>query len=123
MSPKEATHKPAKRTTSSIKKSKGFTDEERAAMKERAQELKAETRRSPRADQGGQSSAAGSKSTLLAGGLRVQLARSLARRRLPQFDLVSVGIDDPAELSILRFVDLVEDFASLFLEKGLFSMS
>jgi uncharacterized protein YdhG (YjbR/CyaY superfamily) len=28
---------------------KGFTDEERAAMKERAQELKAETRRSPRA--------------------------------------------------------------------------
>ena len=51
MSPKEATHKPAKRTTSSIKKSKGFTDEERAAMKERAQELKAETRRGPRADQ------------------------------------------------------------------------
>ena len=34
----------------SAKKSKGFTDEERAAMKERAQELKAETRRGPRAD-------------------------------------------------------------------------
>jgi uncharacterized protein YdhG (YjbR/CyaY superfamily) len=32
------------------KKSKAFTDEERAAMKERAQELKAEARRGPRAD-------------------------------------------------------------------------
>jgi uncharacterized protein YdhG (YjbR/CyaY superfamily) len=34
----------------SAKKSKGFTDEERAAMKERAQELKAQARRGPRAD-------------------------------------------------------------------------
>ncbi len=33
------------------KKSKGFTDEERAAMKERAEELKAEARRGPRADE------------------------------------------------------------------------
>ena len=32
----------AKRTTSTGKKSQGFTDEERAAMKERAQELKAD---------------------------------------------------------------------------------
>ena len=32
------------------KASKGFTDEERAAMKERAQELKAAARRGPRAD-------------------------------------------------------------------------
>jgi uncharacterized protein YdhG (YjbR/CyaY superfamily) len=32
------------------KTSKGFTDEERAAMKERAQELKAEGRRGPRAN-------------------------------------------------------------------------
>jgi uncharacterized protein YdhG (YjbR/CyaY superfamily) len=32
------------------KASKGFTDEEQAAMKERAQELKAEARRGPRAD-------------------------------------------------------------------------
>ena len=37
----------------SAKKSKGFTDEERAAMKERAQELKAEARRTPRADKAG----------------------------------------------------------------------
>ena len=41
---KKATQKPAKSTTPSNKKSKGFTDEERAAMKERAQELKAEAR-------------------------------------------------------------------------------
>src|SRR3989454_1690853 len=46
---KKATQKSAKSTTA-IKKSKGFTDEERAAMKERAQELKAEARRGPRAD-------------------------------------------------------------------------
>jgi uncharacterized protein YdhG (YjbR/CyaY superfamily) len=43
MSAKKATQKSAKRTTG--KASKGFTDEERAAMKERAQELKAEARR------------------------------------------------------------------------------
>ncbi len=46
MSAKKATQKPAKSTTASNKKSKGFTDEERAAMKERAQELKAEARAS-----------------------------------------------------------------------------
>jgi uncharacterized protein YdhG (YjbR/CyaY superfamily) len=40
---KKATQQAAKRTTG--KASKGFTDEERAAMKERAQELKAEARR------------------------------------------------------------------------------
>jgi len=45
MSPKKATQKSAKSTTASGQKSKGFTDEERAAMKERAQELKAEARR------------------------------------------------------------------------------
>jgi uncharacterized protein YdhG (YjbR/CyaY superfamily) len=42
MSAKKATQKSAKSTTASGKKSKGFTDEERAAMKERAQELKAD---------------------------------------------------------------------------------
>jgi uncharacterized protein YdhG (YjbR/CyaY superfamily) len=47
MSAKKATQKSAKRTTR--KASKGFTDEERGAMRERAQELKAEARRSPRA--------------------------------------------------------------------------
>ena len=50
MSPKKDTQKSAKSTTAIKKKSKGFTDEERAAMKERAQELKAEARRGPRAD-------------------------------------------------------------------------
>jgi uncharacterized protein YdhG (YjbR/CyaY superfamily) len=51
MSPKKGTRKSVKSTTTIDKKSKGFTDEERAAMKERAQELKAEARRGPRADQ------------------------------------------------------------------------
>jgi uncharacterized protein YdhG (YjbR/CyaY superfamily) len=44
MSPQKDTQKSAKRTSSINKKSKGFTDDERAAMKERAQELKAEAR-------------------------------------------------------------------------------
>jgi uncharacterized protein YdhG (YjbR/CyaY superfamily) len=50
MSPKKDTQKSAKSTTAINKKSKRFTDEERAAMKDRAQELKAEARRGPRAD-------------------------------------------------------------------------
>ena len=39
------TKKPAKRTAAGKKASQGFTDEERAAMKERARELKAEQSR------------------------------------------------------------------------------
>jgi uncharacterized protein YdhG (YjbR/CyaY superfamily) len=45
MSTRKTTKKPAKSTTARGKKSKGFTAEERAAMKERAKELKAEGRR------------------------------------------------------------------------------
>ncbi len=45
MSAKKAKQKSAKRTTAGSKESKGFTPEERAAMKERAQELKAEARK------------------------------------------------------------------------------
>ena len=44
MSPKKEKQESAKNTTTSNKKSKGFTNEERAAMKARAQELKAEAR-------------------------------------------------------------------------------
>ena len=44
---KKGTQRSAKSTAG--KASKGFTDEERAAMKERAQELKASARRGPRA--------------------------------------------------------------------------
>ena len=44
---KKATQQSGRRTTG--KASKGFTDEERAAMRERAQELKAGARRGPRA--------------------------------------------------------------------------
>ena len=50
MSPKKDTQKSAKSTTAIGKKFKGFTDEERVAMKERVQELKAAARRGPRAD-------------------------------------------------------------------------
>jgi hypothetical protein len=49
MSPKKDTQKPAKRTTATDKKDKGFTEEERAAMQERVEELKAAERRGPRA--------------------------------------------------------------------------
>jgi hypothetical protein len=42
MSPKKETQKSAKSTTASGKRSKGFTDEERAAMKERIHELTAD---------------------------------------------------------------------------------
>ena len=44
MSPENDTQKSAKSTTVINKKSEGFTDDERAAMKERAKELKAEAR-------------------------------------------------------------------------------
>jgi uncharacterized protein YdhG (YjbR/CyaY superfamily) len=42
MSPKKTTTKSAKRTATATKAHKGFTDDEKAAMKERAKELKAE---------------------------------------------------------------------------------
>ena len=45
MSAKKATQRSTKSTTAAGKKSRGFTDDERAAMKERAQELKAEARK------------------------------------------------------------------------------
>jgi hypothetical protein len=47
---KKGTQKSAKSTTAIGKTFKGFTDEERVAMKERVQELKAAARRGPRAD-------------------------------------------------------------------------
>ncbi len=50
MSPKKDTQKSAKSTTAINKKFKGFTDEERVAMRERIQELKAAARPGPRAD-------------------------------------------------------------------------
>jgi uncharacterized protein YdhG (YjbR/CyaY superfamily) len=46
---KKGTQKSAKSTTATGKTFKGFTDDERVAMKERAQELKAAARRGPRA--------------------------------------------------------------------------
>ena len=49
MSPKKGTQQSAREATVTGKAVKRFTDEERAAMKERAQELKAEARRGQRA--------------------------------------------------------------------------
>src|SRR5437879_1393444 len=46
----KGTQKSAQSTPAIDRKFEGFTDEERAAMKERAQELKAAARRGPRAD-------------------------------------------------------------------------
>src|SRR5262249_42197131 len=57
MSPKKDTQKCAKSTTAINKKFKGFTDEERVAMRERIQELKAAARRGPRADKADRESA------------------------------------------------------------------
>jgi hypothetical protein len=53
MSAKKDTQNSTKSITATGKKSKAFTDDERAAMKERAQELKAEARRTPRAEKAG----------------------------------------------------------------------
>ena len=50
MSPKKDTQKSAKSTTATSKKFKGFTDEERAAMKEYVQEMKASAQRGPRSE-------------------------------------------------------------------------
>jgi uncharacterized protein YdhG (YjbR/CyaY superfamily) len=46
---RKATQRSAKSSTRTNERSKSFTDDERAAMKERAKELKAETRRGSRA--------------------------------------------------------------------------
>jgi uncharacterized protein YdhG (YjbR/CyaY superfamily) len=52
MSSKKNTQKSTKSTTANNKKSKGFTDEEQAAMKARAQELKAEARANRKKEEG-----------------------------------------------------------------------
>jgi uncharacterized protein YdhG (YjbR/CyaY superfamily) len=55
MSAKKETEKPAKETTPRNQKADGFTDEEKAAMKERAAELKAEARRGKKGKADGES--------------------------------------------------------------------
>jgi uncharacterized protein YdhG (YjbR/CyaY superfamily) len=54
---KKDTQQSAKSTTAISKAPKGFTDEERAAMRERAQELKAAARAGPRAGKAGDEAA------------------------------------------------------------------
>jgi hypothetical protein len=53
MSEKKATQNSTKGTSAAAKNSKGFTHDERAAMKERAKELKAQASRGPRAQKAG----------------------------------------------------------------------
>jgi uncharacterized protein YdhG (YjbR/CyaY superfamily) len=52
MSTKKETQKSAGSTTATTKKPQGFTDEEKAAMKNRAQELKAEARANKNREEG-----------------------------------------------------------------------
>jgi len=73
MSAKKVTQKSAKRSTASGGKSKGFTAEERAAMKERALELKAEARR-------GADRAAGEEAVLAAIAKMPEPDRTMAKR-------------------------------------------
>ena len=54
---KKGTQKSAKNATANGKASKGFTDDERVAMRERAQELKAAARPDPSAEKAGEESA------------------------------------------------------------------
>ena len=54
---KKRSHKSARSTTATGEASKGFTDEERAAMRDRVQELKAAARPDPRAEKAGEESA------------------------------------------------------------------
>jgi uncharacterized protein YdhG (YjbR/CyaY superfamily) len=75
MSAKKGTQRSAKRTTAINKTSKGFTAEERAAMKERAQELKAEARRRPRVGKADGESAVLAKIAEMAGPDRAMAER------------------------------------------------
>src|SRR3989441_10775943 len=73
MSPKKETQKSAKSTTAIDKKSKGFTDEERAAMKARAQELRADARAN-------REKADGESAVLAAIAARKERDRAMAKR-------------------------------------------
>jgi uncharacterized protein YdhG (YjbR/CyaY superfamily) len=70
---KKGTHKSVKSATAIGKTSKGFTDEERAAMKARAQELKAETRAN-------KNKADGESDVLAKIGAMQELDRAMAKR-------------------------------------------
>jgi len=73
MSPKKDTQKSAESITASNKKSTGFSDEEKAAMKNRAQELKAEAR-------AGKDKAAGESAALAAINAMPEPDRAIAQR-------------------------------------------
>jgi uncharacterized protein YdhG (YjbR/CyaY superfamily) len=70
---RKSTQKSAKRTTATRKTTKGFTDDERAAMKERAKELKAEALAS-------KNRAGGERDVLAAIGAMKGTDRAMAKR-------------------------------------------
>ena len=80
MSPKKQARKGANNAAANKKRSRGFTDEERAAMKERARELTAEAR--PGADKAdGESAVLAKKGTAQDGSRRDRCEVSVASRR------------------------------------------
>jgi uncharacterized protein YdhG (YjbR/CyaY superfamily) len=72
---KKGPQKSARSSTATGEASKGFTDEERAAMRERAQELKAAARRGPPAGKAGEESAVLAKIATMAAGDRTMAER------------------------------------------------
>ena len=86
------TPKSGKRTTGNQKPVAKFTDEERAAMKDRVQELKASPRRGPRADDADEESAVLAKlAEMPEGGFRLVRA-----------DRVPIGVAQRVELATLQ---------------------
>ncbi len=73
MSPEKDSQKSARSTTATTRSSKGFSDEERAAMKNRARELKAEARAN-------QNRAAGESDVLVAIAAMQEPDRTMAQR-------------------------------------------
>jgi len=55
-------------------------------------------------------------SSQLASAVTPRGRESLAGRWLPQLNLVSLRINDPAKLAVLRFIDLVEDVTAFHFE-------
>ena len=86
MSPRKDTQRSAKSITAIKKESNGFTDEERAAMKERAQELKAAARRGSRAGKADGESAVLAKIAEMKGNDRAMAKRlhAIVRANAPE---------------------------------------
>ena len=92
MSPKTDTQKSAKNATVTGKPVKGFTDEERAAMKARAQELKAEARLGPHAKKAdGEKDVLAKKPTVVRDGKDIVVDRVPDAVRGAMYDAIGFG--------------------------------